>query len=837
MTLWHSSSRTLAASSTRLLCRPLRLCGPVGPWRTPLRRSSIAALNDTRLDEPHLPPPTKPSSSNILLSQSSRDHHEKQAHKSHNGASQAGDSSEKKQRHRRRARRATLYAIRRPLALNVEHVDVAATRALPKRDVKTRKAFNGRRARAKLKPMTSRRRREAGALNAMRDRVKSDSTTRPKWIWMRSNTRPSSVVSSVWNRQSTIVFRSVFDSTGSQAKTARVATLDPAVFNWAQHALDQLDKDVSAFAIGSIPCQSSRGQQWMFIQISLWLLQYEPNRMIDFLHATHEAPYPPINWVEDVLCHLAKRIAMADETQRRTETQRLLNLFQLLAQRDSGEKLRCVNDFVRHMLSYCTAEQAVEIYRIVTDFEVQVHGFTLLHLATRCAKEGRFEQAADALLRAKDAGVVVSRGNYRSACSAVIRGCMSQPEGLRVCLKLVSQLVDVGLKLNGPICDIIMLNAVDAGDIDTAFAVYRSLVDRGLKPRESTFAILLKGCKLNIDNADMLNDVIRDAIGKVNVRRSPLVATEILHCLALHHTKHNPETALRTITEAYAQLFDVNPLKQLGLPLPAIQQQRVTEEEAMPPTPHALGFMISASIQSIQLYSQRPDDVASTYTRWREQVEAGHPTLSALATTDHIANIFLMAFIRTPSGLIHASRVVRDMQRPLPEDFTITQCKPTVQTWSIFLHGFTRHGKVKLADQVLTYMRSKGIEPNEVTWNTLILGHARSQDVESTFDTLREAEQSGYIWNRWTEDGIKWLRDRGRVMREMELRRQRKIGRDIDFTDDLKLGLGEKLSAWEEGDAASEDAVGTGDVEQVRYVPQSGFADSAADIAEQRDLP
>ena len=613
-------------------------------------------------------------------------------------------------------------------------------------------------------PASVRRRRQVRAMREKTARAKSGSTMKPKWASLKSTTRPSAVISSVWNRQFAVITRSSYDRVQPMSKGQVEPTLDPTVYGWIEDTLDRLDEDTTYLKMGDIPSQSIRGQQWMFMEISFWLLRYDPDRMVDFLYATHAEPYPPINWIEDSLCHLGKHLTSSDDEQRPIRKQRLLDLFKALAHRTTNERLRFVNEFVRHLLPHCTPEEVSEIYHTIQNYEVEVHGFTLLHFATRCAKEGYFKEASDALLRAKDAGVQVNRENFRSVCSTVIRSCMSQSEGLRVCLGLVSHLVDVGLQLNGPICDIIMLNAVDAGDVSTAFAVYRSLMERGLQPRESTFAILLKGCKLNIDDADMLNGVIRDAISSVNVRQSPLVATEILHCLALHHTTHNPDTALRTITEAYAQLFDMKPLKQLGLPLPPVQQQRATAEEAMQPTPHALGFMISASIQRIQSYSQRPDDIAAIYARWRELVEASHPILSQLATTDHIANTFLMAFIRTFSGLIYASRVVRDMQRPIPTNphlttaATVEQCPPTVQTFSIFLHGFTRHGKTHLADQVLAYMRSKGIEPNDVTWNTLVTGYARAQDVEGTFEVLREAERSGYLWNRWTEDGVKWLR-------------------------------------------------------------------------------
>jgi pentatricopeptide repeat protein len=134
-----------------------------------------------------------------------------------------------------------------------------------------------------------------------------------------------------------------------------------------------------------------------------------------------------------------------------------------------------------------------------------------------------------------------------------------------------------------------------------------------------------------------------------------------------------------------------------------------------------------------------------------------------------------------------------------------------VQTWSIFLLGFTQHGQMKLAEQVQTYMRKQGIEPNHVTWNTLIRGYAQVQDAENAAATLREAERAGMVWDVWTHKGLRRLRDRRKL--EEELRKLR-VADQLDFTGELKEGIAHRLQAqanWQ----------------------MEGFGDSAGDIAEQ----
>ena len=614
------------------------------------------------------------------------------------------------------------------------------------------------------------------------------SDTPAKFIPLKSLKKPSSRFSSVWNVQFAKITRRYDNKLEKDyLKAAHLPILDVRALQWVEDVLDPLDKHDHVALQEDAAFQCEKGHDWVWMQVALWMLAYEPQQMIRFLLATHVEPYVPATYIEDSLLHLSRHFAHSDDLNRARNMQQLADTFCVLAERRSKETLSFFNPFIRTLIPHCLDEQVHRLYQKVRVHKVHLHPFTFMHFATYFAKNDYFQQALDALLEARNVGANVNGYGFRSNCSTLLRRSIAQPGGLRVCLRVVSNLVDIGVKLDNPICDIIMLNAVEAGDLKTAFAVYRSLMERGLRPTESTFAVLLKGCKMNIDDVDMLNETIHSAIGNVNVRKSELVATEILHCLALHHSKHNPTTALNTLTEAYAQLFDLGPLLRLGLPIPQVSQKRLTAETLMPPTRHAITFLIGASIQHALSRVPHPLEILPLYERWRELVETGEPLIADLATTDHVSNIFLAAFIRTPSGLIHAARVVRDMQLPLPKIASITQSPPTVQTWSIFLHGFTRHGRTALAEQVLTYMRGKGIEPNQVTWNTLVSGYARAQDVEGTVEALRRLEGEGGAWDAWTFRGMGRLRARERL--GVELRRER-FERGMDFGGELRGGIG-----------------------------------------------
>ena len=88
-------------------------------------------------------------------------------------------------------------------------------------------------------------------------------------------------------------------------------------------------------------------------------------------------------------------------------------------------------------------------------------------------------------------------------------------------------------------------------------------------------------------------------------------------------------------------------------------------------------------------------------------------------------------------------------------------------------------------------MRGKGFEPNQVTWNMLLTGYAKQQDFDGLIDVIDRLESSGHAWDEWTYSGLRRFRNSGKLQDALE-RRGKAV--KLDFTDDLKKGLRERLS-------------------------------------------
>lgn len=103
---------------------------------------------------------------------------------------------------------------------------------------------------------------------------------------------------------------------------------------------------------------------------------------------------------------------------------------------------------------------------------------------------------------------------------------------------------------------------------------------------------------------------------------------------------------------------------------------------------------------------------------------------------------------------------------------------------------------MKMAEQVLGYMRRQGIEPDQVTWNVLVEGYAVLQDVEGVEGVLKRLKDDGKEWDAWTGSSV------GKLKRGFEGRKQRGgegEGRELDFTGDLREKIAGRIAQGEVG--------------------------------------
>lgn len=538
--------------------------------------------------------------------------------------------------------------------------------------------------------------------------------------------------------------------------TDTLPNLDPKAAEYAKRILDHPE---ATLHVPELVKQFNLSWEDIWMHAMLYLLQSEPNNVPRFLTRTHLNPHPPAAWINDSLQFLATAFSTPDPPLPQESFDELVDTLCTVMHRSGPRPMTMRGSCLHLVFRRCTKDQVLRLYDSINQHRVQTHWRTQLHLATCLARHDCFDKALDAMLESASSGADPKSPQFESTCSTILRKAATQSDGLRVSLRIIQNLADLGVKLNVQHCNIVMLNAVESGDLESAYNVYHSLVDNGLIADKYTHAILLKGCKPTIDDSETLNAIIRQAIKDPEVIKSPVVATEILHCLYLHHFQRNPDTAFSTVAEAYTQLFDATSLIRMHM-LPA-DSQNASQQRLPRPTRPALWIMVSAYLRdrTDRRDSQSARQQYNLYKQVRVLAERGVQPWASLTQTDHISNAFLMAFTAHPSSLARAAEVIRDMQTPLPAlpdnanpktHVEREVCKPTLQSWSIFLHGFARHRKMDLAEQVLQYMREKGMQPNQVTWNSLVGGYAGIRNAEGAANAFRQMQEEGYKGNERT---------------------------------------------------------------------------------------
>lgn len=564
--------------------------------------------------------------------------------------------------------------------------------------------------------------------------------------------------------------------------------LTPHAANWVDivttRIAEKQDPDINGLAKSS----DWTDPNMVWAHIALWLLHYDQNGLVEFLLATSSSS--PLPWVLDCLQVLAAHYAQMANKDTILHFGKLHEIFCANAENVKEQKVAFDGRFIRRMAPYSTPTQMSGLYRAMRLADIEIHHYDWLYIAWYFAKNDHCHQALEALLEAHRAGAPIEGNSFLSVCATLLRGSMKQPDGLRVCLHIFDNLVGIGVTPNTQLCNILMLNAAEAGDIKTALGVYQSMVDNDVVADKYTNAIMLKCCKLDIDNAELLNQTITRAIEGLNISQNPVIATEILHCLALHHTRNNKENAWTIICQAFAQIFELSPLERLGLPIPQSVKATPRAKEPMIASKFEIGIMLHAYVQLVIDGHGSTARAQDMYKLYHALIESRTEPFASTAMSTHCYNAFLIASIQDKRTLINAAQIIKDMQN-LSAESPPKAVAPDVYSWSIFLHGFTLHGQLKLAEQVLSYMRDKGIEPNAVTLNTLLLGYSTRQDFKGVEHTLRELDAGEQVWDKWTYNGLGRLRN-SRKLRALLAEKGRPA--ELDFTEDLKEDLGARFN-------------------------------------------
>ena len=484
----------------------------------------------------------------------------------------------------------------------------------------------------------------------------------------------------------------------------------------------------------------------------LYLLDKKPGLAQDFLTvlaADESLPQTKFVIMADALAHLAKLHVKGEypheqgwEATPEANSRKFITTFHLCTRYMNTAVYS--QDLIHSLILLADKEDLKKTYDVLIEWHTRLSAGTTLHLASAFGEAGEHQYALRCLetrfsaFNQTERELWINSERFRWTCATILRGSMREAKDYHQTPGIVATFVDWGVKMDLLLYDVVMRNAMEAGDFATAFKVYNTLDANGLVPDKYTFSIMLHGCTMQSDPA-MFNAFAELCLKKAKELEDPWLATDCLYyTYTCEHNKDSPGRNAGPVWRTYLDLFDKKPLEPFlrngsrALKDALDQQTADPTVQKLAPTPMAIYLMLQTEVQTAQFlgvgYLER---LYATFKRAVSAKEA-HSTLSALAQTPIMWNTFLCAFCQK-TQYASASAVIKDM--------TAYGTLPNVYSWNMFMQSFFKTSQVAAADRVFEIMHSRGIKPDAYTYGIMVRGYAKAQLVDRIGETMQHVSE------------------------------------------------------------------------------------------------
>ena len=422
---------------------------------------------------------------------------------------------------------------------------------------------------------------------------------------------------------------------------------------------------------------------------------------------------------------------------------------------DSPEELRLYSvsqDAMQLLLKHCDDAQALSLYETLVSNRADLYPNTMLHFLERFVHMGQLDLSLKILEKIGSRFPrSLAHDQTQMACVKLLRTRWGTDAPYRIQSAILSQILEMGIRPNQQLCNVILLNMVEGYDFDTAWQMFDiAKQSHGFQTDSITYSILAKGAKLSKDSS-ILDKVLYDTEHEPELRSERLL-TDILGAIGALSPDHEYSAML----DFYRHHFDLRPLQDLGILEMGVKAQRNSDLGSKWPSKYILGQMILAYNKS----HSSSIDLMQRYNIYQKLVKEEHPLVAPLARDDYVANSFVMAFGQNKNTLPYCTTVLKHMLSPPSSPNSLPYAAPTLQTWSILLAAYMRHRQKFAAEKVLKMMRGRGLKPDKVTWNTLIGGYSAMQDIDAAVGAIREMEAAGFESDSRTLKGLDRIWDR-----------------------------------------------------------------------------
>ncbi|KAL2042284.1 hypothetical protein N7G274_004772 [Stereocaulon virgatum] len=482
----------------------------------------------------------------------------------------------------------------------------------------------------------------------------------------------------------------------------------------------------------------------------LWCLQNSPLRALRFLLSTIEGPKfrPPRYMVEDCLLFLS--LHYLHEVPKCGSyaiyaLRRLINSFVKGVRAEDIRTYSVPHSLLRLLLRHSNAVQALWLYKLLVFNRIRLLPNTMLHFLAKFVDLNESGMAMEVLARICVSGIPLSKDQVQSACVRLLRAHWDVEGPHVIRSKILTQMLKMGIKPNTQMYNVIILNMVEAHDFDAAWQTYDMGKQNKRVTDSITYGVLLKGAKLS-GNAGILDLVIREANEDPEKFQDIRLVSDILN--TIHFFSHGDP--FPSMFDFYKQHCDLRPLEELGFCGPKTKPPASTNVVGATPDKYILGQMIGAWIQR----HRASDGLIHTYHLYHDLVRQNHPLIAPLAQEDYVSNAFLLAFGNRLETLQHSTTVIKHMLEAPPSPDQPRYAIPTVRTWSILVANYFRHNQRLAGEKVVSMMYERNLQPDKVTWNTLVNGYSGLQDIEAAIGAVKGMTTAGHVVDSHTVAGL-----------------------------------------------------------------------------------
>lgn len=525
----------------------------------------------------------------------------------------------------------------------------------------------------------------------------------------------------------------------------------------------RMDREAIRRAWSNFPVENL-DETWR--EYMLWALQHSPIRALKVLNVAilDGVPYIPRYVLSDCLDYLVAFYVRKHESPHPLTLDLILHLT-CKFMRDSGfpHRLQPASVSGRTLfliLSCCKNNQARTLWDTVEASDIELAMLPLLSFLSKFRKMADMSRCMEVIRKASRIPSYKAHRTFQYQCAQFLRVHFGNENWSNVQAQIRDWILETGIRPSIKLFNIMIKDCVLADECDAALTLYKIARDQKVMPNSATYSYLLKGIKRGW-SFDVLDLVVRDTEADGQLYNSDYLVFQVL-LLNMH--LDFPE-----FLQVYWRYCDIAPLYEFGI----LKRGPVLLNPAAssrPPSSRAVALMIRKYI----IQNPTSPEVVDLYKNYCALVHGGNPHAIFMARSDYVWHHFLWAFGKHAKTLEYCMIVIRTMLRPtLPSPKSLATGtdkiqQPTVISWTLLLQAFCRHNQMIAAEKVMTMMREREVEPNEMTWSILIYGYAAAQNIDGAMSAVERMKAAGFPVTDYIVSALGQYQDRQKLLERLD---------------------------------------------------------------------